>query len=95
MATPTITVYTNVVPSPSLAASVDDVMEKTIELRVAKRAKIEADQTVANLLVRQRDLEQALATAKTDQIRCQHEESYCAGELAHACKEWLVRNQAD
>ena len=67
MATATITVYTDVVTSSSLAASVDDVIEKTIELRVAKRAKTEADQTVANLQTRQRELEQDLATAKTVQ----------------------------
>ena len=104
MATTHITVYNHPVTSEPvavagvdvearLATSVDDVMEKMAELRAAKRARTEADQAVASIQLRQRELELRLATAKSDQHRCQTEEWYRAGELAHSCKEWL--NQAD
>ncbi len=99
-----ITVYTHPVTTANaateanvyanLATSVDDVMEKMAELRAAKRARTEADQAVASIEQRQRELELRLATAKSDQNRCKNEEGYCAEELAHACKEWLALNQA-
>ena len=106
MATTHITVYNHPVTSAtaaiieadanaSLATSVDDVMEKMAELRAAKRARTEADQAVASIQLRQRELELRLATAKSDQNRCQTEEWYRAGELAHSCNEWLACNQVD
>ena len=99
MATTHITVYTHPVAATaaiteadayaSLATSVDDVMEKMAELRAAKRARTEADQAVANIQLRQREIELSLATAKSEQNRCRTEELYLAGELAHSCREWL------
>ena len=95
MATTHITVYNHPVTSAtaataaSLATSVDDVMEKMAELRAAKRARTEADQAVANIQLRQREIELSLATAKSEQNRCRTEELYLAGELAHSCREWL------
>ena len=78
----------------NLATSVDDVMEKVAELRAAKRRKTEADQAVAGLKQQQNDLEDRLATAKSDRAKSQNEERYCAGELAIACKYWLAHNKA-